>query len=116
MYKSPIEEFLTDMRVEHENGVLRAVQNVGFYVDKYELTKALAYDRGQYDKGYEDGVNRVLGLIREKYHNFCGLDLEKMTKYGNETVEQQNQSYSTVMMYEVADAFEDILDRIEEKI
>lgn len=28
-------------------------------VDKEELLKALIYDRGQYDKGYEDAMNEV---------------------------------------------------------
>lgn len=56
-YESPIKQFCSEVTMEYDNGVLRAVQNVGFHVNKEELTKALAYDRGQYDKGYEDGLN-----------------------------------------------------------
>ena len=56
-YESPIKQFETEMKMEYENGVIRAVQNVGFHVDKEELAKALVYDRGQYEKGYEDGLN-----------------------------------------------------------
>lgn len=57
MFESPITQILSEMQTEYENGVLKAVQNVGFHVDKEELEKALAYDRGQYDKGYADGLN-----------------------------------------------------------
>ena len=60
MYNSPITEVLSDMteaiRIEYENGIIRAVRNVGFDVNKAELEKALAYDRGQYEKGYADAM------------------------------------------------------------
>lgn len=39
--------------------------------------------------------------------NFCGYDLTKCEKYGNESAEQQHDSYSTMMMYEIADEIED---------
>ena len=39
--------------------------------------------------------------------NFCGYDLAKCVKYGNESAEQQHDSYSTMMMYEIADEIED---------
>ena len=39
--------------------------------------------------------------------NFCGYDLKKCVKYGNESAEQQHDSYSTMMMYEIADEIED---------
>lgn len=35
------------------------------------------------------------------------LGLDKATKYGNADAEQQDFSYSTMMMYEIADIFED---------
>lgn len=53
-YESPIQTILSDMRVEYEENMVRAVQNVGFCVNKEELIKALHYDRGQYEKGYAD--------------------------------------------------------------
>ena len=40
-----------------EDDVVKAVQSYGIVVDKKELLRALGYDRGQYDKGYEDGLN-----------------------------------------------------------
>ena len=39
--------------------------------------------------------------------NFCGYDLTKCVKYGNESAEKQHDSYSTMMMYEIADEIED---------
>lgn len=35
--------------------------------------------------------------------NFCGYDLTKCVKYGNKDVNQRHDSYSTMMMYEIAD-------------
>lgn len=56
-YESPITQIIGEMQTKYENGVLKAVQGVGFHVNKEELTKALVYDRGQYEKGYKDGLN-----------------------------------------------------------
>ena len=35
--------------------------------------------------------------------NFCGYDLTKCMKYGNKDADQRHDSYSTMMMYEIAD-------------
>jgi len=55
-FKSPITQIVGEMQMEFENHVLKAVQNVGIHVNREELVKALAYDRGQYEKGYADGL------------------------------------------------------------
>ena len=39
--------------------------------------------------------------------NFCGYDLTKCVKYGNKDANQQHDSYSTMMMYEIASEIED---------
>lgn len=39
--------------------------------------------------------------------NFCGYDLTKCVKYGNKDADQQHDSYSTMMMYEIASEIED---------
>ena len=54
MYKSPIDLIVGQMNIQFEGEVCKAVQNVGVDVDKDELLKALQYDRGQYQKGYND--------------------------------------------------------------
>lgn len=63
MYKPPIEmvmeEVFQKMDEDFENSIFKAIQKVGINVDKEELLKALIYDRGQYDKGYEDAMNEV---------------------------------------------------------
>lgn len=55
MYKSPIELISGELRTEIKNKISKAIQDVGVFVDKEELIKALEYDRQQYEKGYEDG-------------------------------------------------------------
>ena len=42
------------MRSQIEGEIYKAIMHVGVNVDKDELLKALAYDRNQYQKGYED--------------------------------------------------------------
>ena len=54
MYQSPIEVIQTQMRNQIEGEIYKAVMRIGVNVDKNELHKALAYDRKQYQKGYED--------------------------------------------------------------
>ena len=60
-YKSPIDVFITQVRLEQEknleDSIYKAVQALDIYVTKDELLKALKYDRGQYEKGYQDGYN-----------------------------------------------------------
>ena len=34
--------------------------------------------------------------------NFCGYDLTKCVKYGNKDADQRHDSYSTMMLYEIA--------------
>ena len=78
MYKSPIEkiygELQTQMVQEDENMVMKAVRKVGVNVDKYELIKALQYDRNQYTKGYEDGKNEILNKIKAEIMDTLYVD------------------------------------------
>ena len=55
MYKHIIETMVTDMNIQFEDGIVKAVQDAGVIVDKEELVKALMYDRNQYEEGYRDG-------------------------------------------------------------
>ena len=59
-WKSPVDLFYDKVHYELEkeldSTVTKAIQTVGINVDKEELIKALQYDRGQYEKGYKDGV------------------------------------------------------------
>ena len=64
MYESPIEIIQTEMQMQMDKGILKAVQGVGINVDKEELVKALAYDREQYVKGYKDGVKEFAERLK----------------------------------------------------
>lgn len=61
MYESPIqitqigEQIGTELVEQEEEYIFSVVKRIYVDVDKDELVKALAYDRGQYDKGYFDG-------------------------------------------------------------
>lgn len=68
MYKSPIEIITRKMQTQFDDEIFRAVQNVGINVDRAELLKALEYDRGQYEKGYEDGREDAF----ESFHEMGG--------------------------------------------
>lgn len=62
MYDSPIEKIIGEMQsqmVKNEEGQLmvQVSQTIGYKIDRDELIKALNYDRQQYEKGYEDGLN-----------------------------------------------------------
>ena len=54
------------MQITYENECMKAVQSCGFNVNKEELTKALQYDRGQYEKGYKDGYEKAIDEFAEK--------------------------------------------------
>lgn len=62
MYDSPIDKIIGEMKsqmVKDEEGnlMVQVSQTIGYNIDKDELIKALNYDRQQYEKGYEDGLN-----------------------------------------------------------
>lgn len=65
MYESPIEIIQTQMQMQMDGEILKAVQGVGIDVNKEELLKALAYDREQYSKGYKDGVKDLAERLKE---------------------------------------------------
>ena len=56
-WESPIEIIVNEMAFKWMEGTMKAIQEVGIKVDREELIKALQYDRNQYVKGYEDGIN-----------------------------------------------------------
>lgn len=59
-YKPPIEAVRRELtgKIEQslEDGIMRILHDIDIHVDKEELIKALKYDRGQYEKGFRDGV------------------------------------------------------------
>lgn len=59
-YMSPIsltvERIVQDFNNHTDQSVLHAVMKCGINVDRDELIKALSYDRNQYRKGFNDGI------------------------------------------------------------
>lgn len=96
MYKSPIEVIMHDLPgkivKDEENLVLLEVRKqISVEVDEYELKKALAYDRNQYEKGFEDArmkFERPHGEWKERtVFNLFG---EKMKAYECSNCEKKN--------------------------
>ena len=70
------------------------------------------YDR--YGDIIPDSVREEKGdLISREYIRKAlneAFGCENATKYGNENADQQAKSYSTLMLYEIADIVEDVCD------
>ena len=71
-YQSPIDLVMGQMNLALEGQICKAVQNVGVNVNKEELLKALQYDRGQYQKGYND---RDAEVVRCKDCKYVEVDM-----------------------------------------
>lgn len=63
IYKSPIKVIYGQLQTKFEDDVVKAVQSYDINVDKDELIKALAYDRGQYTAGYSAGYADAMATI-----------------------------------------------------
>ena len=56
MYNSPIKILYGSTQRGIEDDVFKAILSYGIQVDKDELIRALAYDRDQYNRGFNDGI------------------------------------------------------------
>ena len=59
-------------------------------------------------------MNKVFEKIIEKLEERTSF-LSDCTKYGNNNAEQQEKSYSTMMMYEVADFVDDLIEIVKQE-
>ena len=59
-------------------------------------------------------MQTVFEKIIEKLEEKASF-LSDCTKYGNKDAEQQNKSYSTMMMYEVADFVDDLIEIVKQE-
>ena len=83
MYESPIKLIRQNAKTQIEDGVFKAVTNIGIDVDKGELIRALSYDREQYIKGYQD----ALASYSQVSKVLCGKDsatLEELLQAANQ--------------------------------
>lgn len=74
MYESPIKICMKQIRMTQDETIVRAVQDVGIFVDKGELIKALQYDRDQYEKGYADGLEAAKRELADRIASFLERD------------------------------------------
>lgn len=59
-------------------------------------------------------MQEVFEKIIEKLEERTSF-LSDCTKYGNKDAEQQNKSYSTMMMYEVSDLVDDLIEIVKQE-
>ena len=59
-------------------------------------------------------MQEVFSRIIEKLEERTSF-LSDCTKYGNKDAEQQNKSYSTMMMYEVSDLVDDLIEIVRQE-
>ena len=59
-------------------------------------------------------MNKAFEKIIEKLEERTSF-LSDCTKYGNKDAEQQKNSYSTMMMYEVADLVDDLIEIVKQE-
>jgi len=84
----------TEFRFHAQNGTLYRITTD---IDKYPYFAKI--DFTELPKHHGDLIDRTK-LLKQ-------YGLENATKYGNKGAEQQKHSYSTMMMYEIADMIED---------
>ena len=83
---------------EVDNLVLQSCVKVGCHVDKDELEKALRYDRGQYEKGYEDGKRDAAAAI-EALQAEIRESMQKCAECGDRMVEPKRGKWIVDGMY-----------------
>lgn len=77
MYEAPIKLIMGQLRDQVDGEIFKAIQDINVQVDKDELTKALQYDRGQYDEGYADGYKEAIREFAEKLKTeIAGLEVK----------------------------------------
>lgn len=99
MYESPIELILSDwykqLIEQQEDQIYQAIISTGVNVDKYELAKALMYDRNQYEKGYMDGARDFAERLKEEIKDtlFAYEAGEQCECIDNILKEMENRNY-----------------------
>lgn len=76
MYESPIklsvEEIAEDINKNLDEFIIKLIAKYGILIDKYQLIRALTYDRDQYQKGYADAKAEQSWVPCEERLPECG--------------------------------------------
>ena len=96
-YNSPIKLIQSDLEAQIENGILKAVQEVGIDVNKQELVKALQYDREQYNKGYENAKRKY-----DRGHGHYCIENEFIRFYVNDAYNRQFNCIACFILRNIA--------------
>lgn len=83
MYKSPIKVFQSNLEMQFEGEILKAVQRADIAVDRDELIRALRYDREQYQKGFNDARKNAVPVVRCEDCAYFGLNDENVPYCSN---------------------------------
>lgn len=103
MYKSSVEIAREQIKTQIDNEILfRATQEIGINIDKDELLKALAYDRQQYEKGYNKAIDDF------KIRFFCELN----NRVVRPIFSKQIQSKFTID--DIKSIFDEIVEQLRE--
>lgn len=94
-YESPItvamQQITYNLMQEQEKYILEQVHNCGVTVNKEELVKALAYDRNQYNKGFEDGREWVSAKIYAAYKALLDGFIDEAIGYLGELLDDHKE-------------------------
>ena len=100
-------DYKGDMFKDFFSRVLCDIEN-GTLCGNYEKETAEMFLKAFDESRIAFDTEKVVEQLEEKT-DF----LKDCTKYGNNDAEQQEKSYSTMMMYEVADLVEDLIDIVK---
>ena len=90
-----------------------------------DLLKKNCKCTGTFESNFQCVSLKTLGDLIDAQPTACEVDkvveeleertgfLKDCTKYGNKNAEQQSESYSTMMMYEVADLVDDLIEIVK---
>lgn len=66
MYESPITQIAGEIQTKLEDDCLKVARSVGFDINREELIRALQYDRGQYNKGFNEGYDFAIDQFSQQ--------------------------------------------------
>ena len=95
-YTSPLSLFIEDLSVkmesDMENAVMKMALKVNATADKFELLRALEYDRGQYEAGEWDMFNLITSAQYGKQCYFLETGGRVYSRYSCQTLESVDEA------------------------